>query len=273
MQPDRSAATRAGDGVSECLLDVEVEAVAVLVGLRVEIALVTGAGLLERMFPERVGRHALEELLQGAVTDLADRTRRELVRSFLVLDETLLLKQLRQLSHALERLRRLIAEQLASPIDVDLGECTGVGGASQEVVELIDIAEFAHHVHRLGHIERVEAVEVVRLTPTHLRELVTEIVRQLLHLELEVHVLHELVAEVLELLSLLGRHGVEHLLGLRHPLGHDLKQLVEGLRVLREEIPVALHESVEVGLLTVGPLLEHPVELRHHVLQALHVLG
>ena len=94
-----------------------------------------------------------------------------------------------------------------------------------------------------------------------------------MHLELEIHVLHELVAELLELLSLLGRHGVEHLLGLRHPLGHDLEQLVEGLRVLREEIPVALHESVEVGLLTVGPLLEHPVELRHHVLQALHVLG
>ena len=52
-----------------------------------------------------------------------------------------------------------------------------------------------------------------------------------------------------------------------------LQQLVEVLGVLGEEVAVALHEAVEVGLLAVGPLLEHLVELGHHVLHALHVLG
>ena len=38
-------------------------------------------------------------------------------------------------------------------------------------------------------------------------------------------------------------------------------------------IPVLLHELLEVRLLAVGPLLEHVVELGHHVLHAGHVLG
>ena len=55
--------------------------------------------------------------------------------------------------------------------------------------------------------------------------------------------------------------------------GHDLEQLVEGLRVLREEVAEALHELLEVGLLAALALLEHLVERGQHVLHARHVLG
>ena len=51
------------------------------------------------------------------------------------------------------------------------------------------------------------------------------------------------------------------------------EQLVEVLRVLREEVAVALHERVEVGLFAALSLLEHLVERREHVLHASHVLG
>ena len=72
---------------------------------------------------------------------------------------------------------------------------------------------------------------------------------ELVDLPAQVHVLEQLLGETLELRPLLGRHRVEHRLHGRHALGHDLEQLVEVLRVLWEEVAVALHEALEVGLL------------------------
>ena len=45
------------------------------------------------------------------------------------------------------------------------------------------------------------------------------------------------------------------------------------LRVAGEEVAVALHEPVEVGLLAALALLEHLVELVEHVLHLRHALG
>ncbi len=73
--------------------------------------------------------------------------------------------------------------------------------------------------------------------------------------------------------ALLGRHRRHHLLHGRHRAGHLLEQLVERLRVPREEVAVLLHEALEVGLLAGRPLLEHAVQLGHHVLHPLHLLG
>ena len=72
---------------------------------------------------------------------------------------------------------------------------------------------------------------------------------------------------------MLRRHRVQHGLGCGHALRHDLEQFVEGLGVLGEEVAEALHEALEVRFLTVGALLQHLVERRHHVLHAGHVLG
>ena len=78
--------------------------------------------------------------------------------------------------------------------------------------------------------------------------------------------------ERLQLRALLGRHRVDQLLHLRHRLRHLLEQLVEALRVAGEEVAVALHEAVEVGLLAALALLEHLVELVEHVLHLRHAL-
>ena len=95
--------------------------------------------------------------------------------------------------------------------------------------------------------ERVLALEVVRLAPALLREQLAEVAAQLVHLPAQVHVAEQLVGQLLQLRPLLGRHRVEHRLHRRHPPGELLEQLVERLRVLREEVPELLHELVEAG--------------------------
>ena len=75
---------------------------------------------------------------------------------------------------------------------------------------------------------------------------------ELVDLPAQVHVLEELLGELLQLRPLLGRHRVEHRLHRRHPLGHHLEQLVERLGVLREEVAVVLHEPLEARVLAVA---------------------
>ena len=96
---------------------------------------------------------------------------------------------------------------------------------------------------------------------------------QLVHLPAQVHVAEQLVGQLLQLGPLLGRHRVEHRLHRRHLLGQLLEQLVEALRVLREEVPVLLHELLEARVLAPLATFEHLVERRHHVLHAGEVLG
>jgi hypothetical protein len=50
-----------------------------------------------------------------------------------VLDEAGVLEHLGQLGHALEAVGGLVAEQLAGPVEVDLGQRAGVGRAAQQV--------------------------------------------------------------------------------------------------------------------------------------------
>ncbi len=96
---------------------------------------------------------------------------------------------------------------------------------------------------------------------------------ELIDLPPEVHVFEQLLRETLELRALLRGHRVEHRLHRGHALRHDLEQLVEGLRVLGEEVAVALHEALEVGLLSPLALSEHLVQLGEHVLHPLHLRG
>ncbi len=128
-------------------------------------------------------------------------------------------------------------------------------------------------IARLGEPQRVLPAEVVAPVPAHLREQAAQMLAELVDLPPQVHVFEQLLGQPLQLRALLGRHRVEHRLHRRHALRHDLEQLVEGLRVLGEEVAVALHEALEVGLLTSLSLGEHLVELGEHVLHPLHLRG
>ena len=149
----------------------------------------------------------------------------------------------------------------------------GTRRVAQEVLERVDVAELieqpAHAVER----ERLVATEAHALAPTGLRERVAQVLTELVDLPAQIHVVEQRVRHLLQLRPLLGRHRVEQLLHLRHRARHVLEQLVERLRVVGEEVAEALHEALEVGLLAGFALLEHVVELGHHVLHARELLG
>ena len=112
--------------------------------------------------------------------------------------------------HAVEALGGVVAEQLAGPVDVDLGERAGVGRAPQQVLELVHVAEALHQLGGLGHVERVGAGEVVAAVPAHLREQRPEVAAELVDLPAQVHVLEQLLGQLAQLLALGRRHRVEH---------------------------------------------------------------
>ena len=223
-------------------------------------------------------RAVLEQLAvevgERLVADGADRARRELEPALALLDEARLLEHLRELAQPVERRGGVVAEQLAGAVEVDLGELAGLGGRAHEVLEVVEVAE------------RVRAGPASRRTDSgssprkfcdrsHGRfgNACCRLRDELVDLPAQVHVLEQRLGQRLQLGALLGRHRVEELLHLRHRLRHLLEQLVEALRVAGEELAVALHEALEVGLLAALALLEHLVELVQHVLHLLHALG
>ena len=141
------------------------------------------------------------------------------------------------------------------------------------MLERVDVAELVEHAAHLAERHRLVAAERHALAPAHLRERVAQVLAELVDLPPQIHVVEQRVRELLELRALLGRHRVEHLLHLRHRARHLLEQLVERLRVVGEEVAVAIHEPFEVGLLALLALLEHVVQLGEHVLHPLHLLG
>ena len=142
------AAARAPDGVADRALDVEVERVAELVGLGLVGALVADAGALELVRPIL----SLASLREQVATARSGRSCGcpagvSSKRPSLLLDEAGLLEHLGQLGQPLEAAGGVVAEQLAGPVDVDLGQRARVGGAAQQVLELVEVAELAHE-HR-----------------------------------------------------------------------------------------------------------------------------
>ena len=239
----------AADRVADRALQVEVERIAVLVLLGLVGALVPLAEPVHLVLADLVLGELVEQVAQRVRTDLAQPLRRQLEAAFLLLDQAGVLQHLGQLGQPLERAGRVVAHQVADAVHVGLGQRAGAGGVAQQVLELVEVAELLHRLHRLAHAHRVLALEVVALVPAHLREHRLQVLAELIHLPAQVHVLQQLIAELLQLRPLLGRHRVEHRLHRRHPLGHLLEQLVEVLRVLREEVAELLHELLELRVL------------------------
>ncbi len=213
-----------------------------------------------------------EEVRQRVLPDAADPLRRQLEATLAVLDQPGLLQHAGQLGQALQRAGGVVAQQVPHPVEVGLGQRARARRAPHQVLQLVDVTELLHHVDGLGEAQRVHPLEAVGPVPAHLGELRAQVLAQLVHLPAQVHVVHQLVHQLLELRPLLGRHRVEHGLHGRHPLGHDLEQLVERLRVLGEEVAEALHELLEPRILALLAPLQHLVEAGQHVLEALHLL-
>ena len=181
-QAHRRAAALAGDRVADRALDVEVERVAELVGLRVHRPLVAEPGPGELVLAELVAGQLGEEVVERVLADAAEPGRGQLVAALPVLDEPGLLEHLGQLGHLLEAVGRFVADELPGPVEVDLGQRTGVGGAAHQLLELVEVAELVHDLGGVGEPERVLALEVVAAVPAHVRERLLQVGGQLVHL-------------------------------------------------------------------------------------------
>ena len=234
---------------------------------------VPGTGVVDLVPAGPVLHHLAEQVAERLLADGPDAAGRELEPALALLDEAGVLEHLGQLGQPLERPRRVVAQQLAGPFEVDLGQLAGLGGLPEQVLEVVHVAQRVEEARHLRHRQRVVAAEAHLPLPRELRERLLQVAAELVDLPAQVHVLEQRLGEGLELRALLGRHRVHELLHLRHRLRHLLEQLVERLRVAGEEVAVALHEPVEVGLLAALALLEHLVELGEHVLHPLHPLG
>ena len=149
----------------------------------------------------------------------------------------------------LQRARRVVAEQVADAVEVDLGELARVRRVAHQVLERVDVAELveqaAHALNGSGSSPRNLMPWPHPICGNALRRFWPSwSICQRRSMSSS-----SAFGELLELRALLGAHGVEQLLHLRHRLRHLLEQLVEGLRIAGEEVAEAVHEPFEIGLL------------------------
>src|SRR5439155_4338307 len=123
---NRRAAAGARDRVLDRARDVEVQRVAELVGLVLVGALVPEARALDFVPAGAVLEEPAEQVAERALADAADALRRELHAPFTLFDEAGFLEHLGELGELRERTRRVVAEEVADAVEVDLGELTGV---------------------------------------------------------------------------------------------------------------------------------------------------
>ena len=230
------------------------------------------AGALDLVPARPVLQEPAEEVAERALADAPDALRSELHATFSLLDEPGRLELLREVRELLQRARRIVTQQVAHLVEVDLRQRAGTGRVAQEVLERVDVAELIEQAAHAVEGQRLVAAEPHSLSPTGLRERVPEVLAELVDLPPQIHVVEQRVRHLLQLGALLGCHRVEELLHLRHRARHLLEQLVERLRVVGEEVAETLHEAFEVGLLAGLALFEHVVELGEHVLHARQLL-
>ncbi len=187
------ARTLTRDRVLERAPDVEMERVAVLVGLVLVGALVPEAGALDLVTTGAVLEQTLEEVAERALADAPDALRRELHATFALLDEPRVLELLGEVRELLQRAGRVVAEQVAHLVEVDLGERTGARRVAQEVLERVDVAELVEETAHAVERERLVAAETHALAPAGLRERVAQVLTELVDLPAQVHVVEERV--------------------------------------------------------------------------------
>src|SRR5438309_296684 len=155
---------------------------------------------------------------------------------------------------------------------------TGVPGpgplrVAHLALELVHLLELLHESHRLTERQLLVAAELVAAAQLVERQEVLEVPGELGQRGFEALVLHEERAhQLLKLSSLAWRHALEERLHLRHLPAELREQIVEALGA-GEELTPLVFESLEVGLLALRPLAEHPVQVLEHLAQAPEILG
>ena len=149
---------------------------------------------------------------------------------------------------------------------VALGELAG---------QRLEVGELGDGAGRVAHAEPLLAVgHLAALAPRQVGPGLAQRVLQVGHLAGQPHVRHRLGHQVGQLGPLLGREPGHHAFLGGRPAGEGVDQLLDRLRVVREELPVLVHELAEplVGVLAAVVRVDERGQVGDHVLDRLHVL-
>ena len=174
-----------------------------------------------------------------------------------------------ELGKSLQRSHGIVAEQLASALDVDFGEGGGRGDTAQQRLELVEVTELGQRLDCRPEAEGVRTGEIGGGRPAAIGPQPAQVLAQLADLIAEAGVVEQCFGQPVQLVALLRRHRLEQRLHGRSPPGERLEQFVEVARLLREEVAVLRHELVEARILTTLVSSEHLVEIGEHLLEPL----
>ena len=231
-----------------------------------------GAGVADVVASSAAGVELGEDLAQRGGADPADRAGGQLERTATVPDQVALLEQLAL--DAAQRgdivdgptAERPLHRRLVHVLERGAGVVLTQGG-----LEVVEVGQLLERRRRIPHAHALLAAHPLLAAPGQVRPGVAEGVAELGQLRGEVQV-HGALHQLAELLALLRGQGVHQLLLGGGPPGEVVDELGEVLGLGREELPVPLHERLELLLrvlaLRVG--LEHRVEVGQHVLDRLH---
>ena len=155
---------------------------------------------------------------------------------------------------------------------IDLLDARGILRLAQLALQLLHLRQLVHELHGLAERERIVALEVVATAHLVERHELIEVHRQLRERRVEPLVLgEERLHHLLELAALPGREALHQRLHLGHLLAHLLEELIQALDAGEALSPLVL-ERLEVGLVALGAVAQHAVEVLDHLAHALHVL-
>ena len=239
-----------------------------------ERPLAAGAGLFARrtghpgVARARTAGQLLRCIRQQRLPELSHRCGRELQRPVGRTPQQPRLAHLPlHVSQRPRRDHRVIAELTLQGLEVDVVEpCTSVR-LSQLLAQGLELGQVLEDPGAVSEPDALIARERLGARPVLAGAQRLQVRVQLAELAHELRRAERLRREGHQLGPLVGRHRPHHPLGRGCPLRQRLDELLDGLRLLREEVPVLVHEVREVlgGVLALPVLVEELVEIGQHL--------
>ncbi len=137
----------------------------------------------------------LEHVAEGVRADLTDAAWRQTEPRLGVLDQTGVGQPAGELGEPLQRPHGVVAEQLADPFGVDLGERSRRRDAAQQRLQTVEFPELGHRVEGGAESKGIRAGEVVGGAPSAVRSQRPQLLTELADLLAQTEVVEECLGE------------------------------------------------------------------------------
>ncbi len=220
-------------------------------------------------------RELLRHIAKDHLTELAHRLGRQpplTVGS--AVQEALVHQRLLELGQSARVDGGLVAELPRQHVEVDVVHLRAGVALRQLLGELLELADVGQRLRALAHPHRIVTAEPLRAIPVLAGAGGLQMAVQLVERIHQRRRAECLLRQGIQLGALVGGEAVAEPLRGGRPLGQRIEQLVDVLRILREELAVLVHEVLEVLLrvLPIRVLVQQVVQVVEHVVDALTVL-